>query len=92
MVSPCDSGQLDDEPTILPVMRLLCILAVMIAALFFTGCNDSNNGHYLPVSSNNAVFLVDTQTGKMYNLPPQYHEGTEPKKDVPVKWKLAAEF
>ena len=37
-------------------------------------------------------FLVDTQNGKMYNLPPQFHEGTEPKKDVPTKWKLIAAF
>ena len=73
-------------------MKLPSIAAIMIAAFLLTGCNASDNGHYVPVSNANSVFLVDTQTGKMYNLPPQYHEGTEPKKDAPSKWKLVAEF
>jgi hypothetical protein len=68
---------------------LLCTMALF--GSFLSGCS-SSNGHYVPISNGNSVFLVDTQTGKMYNLPPQYREGTQPQKDVPAKWKLVAEF
>lgn len=68
------------------------LFAPLIAGILLTACKDSGNGRYLPVSHSNSIYLVDSQTGRMYNLPPQFHEGTEPKKDVPAKWKLVAEF
>ncbi len=74
------------------LMRYFSFGLLLASALLLSACGIGQNGHYVPVSAANALFLVDTQTGKMYNVPSQYHEGTDPKANVPAKWKLAAEF
>ena len=73
-------------------MKYLAWCMIILSVAVLTACDGSKNGRYIPVSAASGIFLVDTQTGRMYNLPPQYREGTEPKKDVPTKWKLVAEF
>ncbi len=73
-------------------MNRYLLSLTLAASLSLAGCDNEKSGRYVPVSTASGVFLVDTQTGRMFTLPPQYREGTDPKKDLPAKWKLVAEF
>ena len=73
-------------------MKSIAPRILLLTTLFLTACNNSENGHYVPVTASNIIYLVDTQTGKMYNLPPQHREGSDPTSPAPAKWKLVAEF
>jgi hypothetical protein len=69
-------------------MKFLGFLSLAL----LSACDNSNTGRYVPVSSTNGVHLVDTQTGRMYDLPVEHHDAGEPKPYPPLKWTLRAEL